>query len=213
VRSPPPRPQLHQTRLARTTSLRRRQRPPLSILSVGYTRTASGYPPLAPARQRKRRVIASDPQPGKPGRCEVRSEPCRGVAATARSPQTMPDKRLLIPPERGACRLVSHRNMIRFGRCATEAPKDLPGARNVARNFTESVRRRRRLAVRRACCHALCGTACDRSATKTERGRVTVPAGRNPLSPITSCARRPRRKRRHQPSRLHPQAAHSRSPT
>ena len=34
---------------------------PLRILSVGYTCTAGGCPPLAPACQRKRKVIASDP--------------------------------------------------------------------------------------------------------------------------------------------------------
>jgi hypothetical protein len=57
-------------------------RPPLSILSVGYTCTDNGYPPSAPARQRKRRAIASGSQPGTPGLCGVRSEPYRSVAAT-----------------------------------------------------------------------------------------------------------------------------------
>jgi hypothetical protein len=109
VRAPPPRPQLHLTRLAQATKLRRQQ-PPLSILSVGYTNTASGCPPVAPARQRKRKAITSDPQPGMPGRCGVQLEPCHDVAAATRSPPTLPDKRLLVPSERRTCRLVSHRN-------------------------------------------------------------------------------------------------------
>lgn len=213
MRSSPRRPQLHQPQRARATLLRRRLKPPLGILSVGYTSTASGCPPLAPAGQRKREAITSGLQPGKSGRCGVRSEPCCDVAATARSPQTLPDKRLLVPPGREACRLVSHRNMIRFGRCTAEVPKGLLGARNPARNSTENVRRRRGFAAHRARCHALCRTACDRLATETEFSQATVPAGRNPLSPITSCTRRPRRKRRRQPPRPPPQAGHNRLPT
>jgi hypothetical protein len=50
--------------------------------------------------------------PETPGRCGVRLEPCRNVTATARSPPTLPDKRLRIPSERRACRLVSHRNTV-----------------------------------------------------------------------------------------------------
>jgi hypothetical protein len=45
-------PSLHQTRQAQATKLGR-QHLPLSILSVGYTDTASGCPPMAPACQRK----------------------------------------------------------------------------------------------------------------------------------------------------------------
>jgi len=112
-------------------------RPPLSILSVGYTSTDNGYPPLAPARQRKRRAIASDPQPGTPGCCGVRSEPCRNVAAAARVPQTLPDRRLQVPSERRTCRMVSHRNTVRSRQHTKEPPKGLPGARNSLRRIAK----------------------------------------------------------------------------
>jgi len=91
-------------------------KPPLRILSVGYTRAASGCPLATRACQRKRRAVASDPQPVTSGRCGVRPEPDRDVAATVRAPQTLPNRRLQVPSERVSCRMVSHRYTSRFGR-------------------------------------------------------------------------------------------------
>lgn len=96
-----------------------------------------------------------------PGRCGIRSEPCRDVAATAQAPQTLPDRRLQVLSEREACRLVSHRNTIRFGRYTWEPPKGLPGARNPKRNIAENVQHQREFAAHRTCCHARCRTACE----------------------------------------------------
>jgi hypothetical protein len=105
-------------------------------------------------------VIALVPRFGTPGRCEVRPEPRRNVAVTARSPPTLPDKRLRVPSERGACRLALHCSTIGSWRCTTETPKGLPGALDPARINARNIQPRRGLPVRRACCHARCGTAC-----------------------------------------------------
>jgi hypothetical protein len=91
-------------------------KPPLSILSVGYTHAASGRPLTTQAFQRKRRAVTSGPQPVSSGRCGVRPELDRDVAATVRAPQTLPNRRLRVPSERVSCRMASHRHTLRFGR-------------------------------------------------------------------------------------------------
>lgn len=91
-------------------------KPPLRILSVGYTCAASGCPLATQACQRKRGAVTSGPQPVTSGRCGVRSELDRDVAATVRAPQTLPNRRLQVPSERVSCRMVSHRHTVRFGR-------------------------------------------------------------------------------------------------
>lgn len=91
-------------------------KPPLSILSVGYAYAARGCPLTTQAPQQKRRAVTSGPQPVTPGRCGVRPELDRDVAATVRAPQTLPNRRLRVPSERVSCRTVSRRYSLRFER-------------------------------------------------------------------------------------------------
>jgi hypothetical protein len=115
VRTPPRSSRFHPTRLDRAASPRRQRTPaqyPIGWIHLHRQRLPAGVQ----ARQRKRRAIASDPQPELPGRRGVRPAPCRDVAATARALQTLPDRRLRVPSEHAACRLVSHRNAVRLGR-------------------------------------------------------------------------------------------------
>jgi hypothetical protein len=125
--------------------------------------------------------------PETPDRCEVRLEPCRDVAATTRSPPTLPDKRLRVPPERRTCRWALQRNTVRSGRCTTDTPKGLPGARNLMRISAENVQPRRRLSARRRCCHPRCGTACNHSTTEpgSTRSRFVRAEARSIRSPAS----------------------------
>lgn len=189
--------------------------------------TTSAQYPIGWIHRRRRRLPAVDTgssaevmrpspptrSPETPGRCGVRLELHRDVAAATRSPPTLPDKRLRVPSERSACRLVSQRNTIDSWRCTTETPKGLPGARNLARITAEDVQPRRGLSAHRRCCHPRCGTACKPLHDGTELARFTNRASRSSPSPFTSFTQRPRRKRRHQPPRVRPQTGHDRSPT
>jgi hypothetical protein len=133
---------------------------PLRILSVGYTSTADGCPPLAPAGQQEQRAIASDPLPGMPGRCGVRLEPCRDVAATVdpHRPCQARDSRY----HRNVERADWFRTATRFASGdAPEKPRRISLAPSTPREQSpKNVQHRRELPAHRACCHPRCGTAC-----------------------------------------------------
>jgi hypothetical protein len=122
------------------------------------------------------------------GRCEVRLEPCRDVAAATRSPPTLPDKRLRVPSTRRACQWALQRNTVGSRRCTIDTPKGLLGARNLIRISAGNVQPRRGFAAHQGCCHPRCGTACDHSTAEPGSAssrfvRAEARSFRSPASP------------------------------